>query len=71
MFSYIIFKKKDDFIFDPSNNNIVTLVAGSLNYEPNRQYEIYALTSYLGSVYSQKIRIAIQKIDKVPVVAVG
>jgi hypothetical protein len=49
----------------------LTLVAGSLNYVPNRQYEINAQTNYLGSIYSQKIRIAIQKIDKVPVVAIG
>jgi hypothetical protein len=53
------------------NNNLLTLNAGSLNYVENRQYEIYAWTNYLGSIYSQKIRITIFNVDRLPIVLIS
>jgi hypothetical protein len=67
----ILENKKDDYKFDPMNNNLLTLKAGSLNYVENRQYEIYAWTNYLDSIYSQKIRIIIINVDQLPVVLIS
>ena len=49
-----------------SNNNLLTLNAGSLKYVQNRQYEILVSTIYLNTEYYQKVRINIMNMEKLP-----
>ena len=60
------FKIIDSYSF-ASSGNMLTLSAGSLEYLPNRQYEILVSTIYLNIEYTQKVRITIENIDQLPI----